>query len=57
MSAGMEKGTKYSQDQSSIMVLFKHNFRHFFIYAVILRVTLKSILLLKLSSIINYCID
>ena len=28
MSAGMGKGIKYSQDQSSIMLLFEHNFRH-----------------------------
>ena len=26
--AGLEKGIKYIQDQSSIMLLFKHNFRH-----------------------------
>ena len=26
MSAGMEKSIKYSQDQSSIMLLFEHNF-------------------------------
>ena len=42
LSAGMEKGIKYNQDQSSIMPLFEHNFRHN-IYAVVLRVTLKSI--------------
>ena len=42
MSAGMEKGLKYCQDQSSIMLLFEHNFRH---NAVVLRVTLKSIIL------------
>jgi len=40
MSAGIEKGIKYSQDQSSIMLLSEHNFRH---NAVVLRVTLKSI--------------
>ena len=28
MSAEMDKGIKYSQDQSSIMLLFEHNFRH-----------------------------
>ena len=28
MSAGMGKGIKYSQDQSSIMLLFEHNFKH-----------------------------
>ena len=28
MSARMEKGIKYSQDQSSIILLFEHNFRH-----------------------------
>ena len=48
MSAGMEKGINYSQDQSSIMLLFEYNFRQ---NAVVLRVTLKSILL-KISSII-----
>ena len=47
MSAGMEKGIKYSQDQSSIMLLFEHNYRH---NAVVLRVTRKSIML-KFSSI------
>ena len=47
MSAGMEKGIKYSQDQSSIMLLFEHNYRH---NAVVLRVTLKS-MMLKFSSI------
>ena len=47
MSAGMEKGIKYSQDQSSIMLLFEHNYRH---NTVVLRVTLKSIML-KFSSI------
>ena len=47
MSAGMEKGIKYSQDQSSIMPLFEHNYRH---NAVVLRVTLKSIML-KFSTI------
>ena len=48
MSAGMEKGLKYCQDQSSIMLLFEHTFRH---DAVVLRVTLKGIML-KFSSII-----
>ena len=47
MSVGMQKGIKYSQDQSSIMLLFEHNFRH---NAIVLRVTLKSIRL-KFSSI------
>ena len=47
MSAGMEKGIKYGQDQSSIMLLFEHNYMH---NAVVLRVTLKSIML-KFSSI------
>ena len=47
MSAGMDKGIKYSQDQSSIMLLFEHNFRH---NGVVLRVTPKSIQL-KFSSI------
>ena len=28
LSAGVEKGIKYSQDQSSIMLLFEHYFRH-----------------------------
>ena len=39
-SAWMEKDVKYSQDQSGIILLFEHNFRH---NAVVLRVTLKSI--------------
>ena len=43
----MEKGIKYSQDQSSIMLLFEHNSRH---NAVVLSVTPKSIML-KFSSI------
>ena len=48
MSAGMEKGIKYKlQDQSSIMLLFEHNFTH---NAVVLRVRFKSIML-KLSRI------
>lgn len=47
LSAGMEKGIKYNQDQSSIMLLLEHNFRH---NAVVLRVTLKSFML-KFSSI------
>ena len=47
MSAGMEKGIKYGQDQSSIMLLLEHNYMH---NAVVLRVTLKSIML-KFSSI------
>ena len=38
MSAGMEKGIKYRQDQSNIMLLFERNYRH---NAVVLRVTLK----------------
>ena len=42
MSAGMEKGLKYCQDQSSIMLLFEHTFRH---NAVVLSVTLKSTML------------
>ena len=42
MSAGMEKGIKYNQNQSSIILLFEHNFRH---KAVVLRVTLKDIML------------
>ena len=41
-SEGMEKGIKYNQDQSSIMLLLELNFRH---NAVVLRVTLKSIML------------
>ena len=45
MSARMEKGIKYSQDQSSIILLFEHNFRH---NAVVLRVTLISIMLKSL---------
>ena len=46
LSAGMEKGIKYKlQDQSSIMLLFEHNFTH---NAVVLRVRFKSIML-KLS--------
>ena len=46
MSAGMEKGIKYRQDQSSIMLLFEHNFRY---NAAVSRMTLKS--MLKFSSI------
>ena len=42
LSAGMEKGIKYSQDRSSIMLLFEHDLTH---NAIILRVTLKSIVL------------
>ena len=44
---GMEKSIKYSQDQSSIMLLFEHIFSSF---AVVLGVKLKSIML-KFSSI------
>ena len=47
LSAGMEKGIKYSQDQSSMMLLFEHDLRY---NAIILRVTLKSIVL-KFSNI------
>ena len=48
LSAGMEKSIKYKlQDQSSIMLLFEHNFTH---NAVVLRVRFKSIML-KLSRI------
>ena len=43
----MEKSIKYSQDQSSIMLLFEHIFSSF---AVVLGVKLKSIML-KFSSI------
>ena len=51
LSAGMEKGIKYSQDQSSMMLLFEHNFRHNAVVScVVLRVTLQSIML-KFSSI------
>ena len=46
-SAGMGKDIKYSQDQSSIMLLFEHNFRH---NDVFLRVTIKS-KMLKFSGI------
>ena len=53
MSAGMEKGIKYSQDQSSIMLLFEHNLRH---NAVVLRVTPKSIML-KFSSIMYLTLE
>ena len=50
----MEKGIKYSQDQSSmIMLLFEHNFRH---NAVVLRVTPKSIML-KFSSIMYLTLE
>lgn len=46
--AGMEKGIKYNpQEQSSIMLVFEHNFTH---NAVVLRVRFKSITL-KLSRI------
>ena len=49
MSAGMEKGIKYSQDQLSIITLFEHNFR---CNAVVLRVMLKSMhVILKCLSI------
>ena len=48
LSAGMG-GIKYSQDQSSIMLLFENNFRH---NAVILRVTIKS-KMLKFSGIMH----
>ena len=47
-SASMEKGIKYRQDQSSILLLFEHNFRH---NAVVLGEMLQSIML-KFSSII-----
>ena len=50
----MEKGIKYSQDQSSmIMLLFEHNFRH---NAVVLRVTPKSIMF-KFSSIMYLTLE
>ena len=39
LSPGMEKGNKYNQDQSSIMLLLEHNFRH---NAVVWMVTRKS---------------
>ena len=39
----MEKGIKYNQDQSSIMLFLEHNFRQ---NAVVLRVMLKSIMLI-----------
>ena len=38
MSAGMEKGIKFRQDQSSMMLLFEHNFRY---NAVVLSIMLK----------------
>jgi len=41
VSAGMEKGIKYSQDQSSILLLFEHNFRY---NAEVLRLTLQRII-------------
>ena len=41
LSAGMEKGIKYSQDQSSMMLLFEHNLRHNAVISfAVLRVTL-----------------
>ena len=49
----MEKGIKYSQDQSNIMLLFEHNFRH---NAVVLMVTPKSIML-KFSSIMYLTLE
>ena len=49
----MEKGIKYSQDQSNIMLLFEHNFRQ---NAVVLRVTPKSIML-KFSSIMYLTLE
>ena len=42
LAAGMEKGIKYDQDQSSIMLLLDPSLRH---NAVVLKVTLKSIML------------
>ena len=45
LSAGMEKGIKYSQDQWSIMLRFEHNFMH---NAVVFRVMLQSIMYLNL---------
>jgi len=42
LSPGMEKGVKYNQDQSSIMLLLEYNFSH---NVVALRVTLKCIML------------
>ena len=44
LSADMEKGIKYAQDQLSKKLVFEHKFSH---NAVVLRVTLKSIILLK----------
>ena len=49
LSTGMEKGIKYNQDQSSIMLLVEHNFRY---NAVVLMVTRKSIMH-KFSGIIS----
>ena len=44
LSAGMEKRIKYGQDQFSKKLVFKHKLSH---NAVVLRVMLKSIILLK----------
>ena len=54
LSAGMEKGIKYNpQDQSSITLLFEHNFQLNFMHnAVVLRVRFKSITL-ELSRIMH----
>ena len=53
MSAGMEKGIKFRQDQSSMMLLFEHNFRY---NAVVLSVTPKSIML-KFSSMMYLTLE
>ena len=37
MSAGMEKGLKYCRDQSSIMLLFEHNFRNNAVKSIMLK--------------------
>ena len=49
LSARIEKDIKYYQDQSNIMLILEQNFRH---HAVVLRVTLKGILL-KFSGILS----
>ena len=50
LAAGMEKGIKQNQDQSSMILPLEHNLRH---NAVVLKVMLKSIVL-KFSNMAGY---